>query len=222
MIPSFIPKIVMMNPYELDPAPFNPPSRTSTASLVKLEQGIKEVGGIVVPLIASKDKRLIDGHRRLAVAKKIGLKEVPVIISSLSLQQGWVVANDTSMGVGSRDWVHLHYSGVSLEYIPRSHALKIAQVKELIGEEGFMRLAEAGMATSALDVSRMAVRYITGKSGRDAIDNRLLSKTLVWIIQHNQQAATRAAITSQISPRVLQWAIENDEPISKTRRVSHE
>ncbi len=51
-----------------------------------LESSIK-THGILLPLLLSEEKRIVDGVRRFGIAKKLGMKDVPVLICSGKMVQ---------------------------------------------------------------------------------------------------------------------------------------
>ncbi len=70
----------------LAPDPANP-RRISEAELEALTRSIREFG-LVDPIIARKaDNTLIGGHQRLLAARRLGLKEVPVIYLDISKEK---------------------------------------------------------------------------------------------------------------------------------------
>jgi ParB-like chromosome segregation protein Spo0J len=71
---------------ELRPDPGNP-RRISDDELESLTRSIREFG-LVDPIIARReDKTVIGGHQRLIAARRLGLKEVPVVFLDLSPEQ---------------------------------------------------------------------------------------------------------------------------------------
>ena len=71
---------------DLRPNPANP-RRISDEELEALTRSIREFG-LIDPIIAKKeDKTVIDGHQRLLAARKLGLKQVPVVLVDLSDEQ---------------------------------------------------------------------------------------------------------------------------------------
>jgi len=71
---------------DLTPDPANP-RRIPDAELEALTRSIREFG-LVDPIIArAKDKTVIGGHQRLLAARRLGLKEVPVIFLDLSKEK---------------------------------------------------------------------------------------------------------------------------------------
>ena len=71
---------------DLRPDPANP-RRISDEELESLTRSIREFG-LIDPIIARReDKVVIGGHQRLLAARKIGLKQVPVVLVNLSEEQ---------------------------------------------------------------------------------------------------------------------------------------
>src|SRR4051794_34163023 len=59
-------------------SPFNPPHRTKRIADLIRSMGMVEM---IFPIMVSKDYVVIDGHRRVAAAKRLGWKTVPAVIS---------------------------------------------------------------------------------------------------------------------------------------------
>jgi DNA modification methylase len=71
---------------ELRPDPANP-RRISDQELESLTRSIRQFG-LVDPIIARReDKTVIGGHQRLVAARRLGLKQVPVVFLDLSPEQ---------------------------------------------------------------------------------------------------------------------------------------
>src|ERR687891_68167 len=71
---------------ELRPDPANP-RRISDQELESLTRSIREFG-FVQPVVARReDKTVIGGHQRLIAARRLGLKQVPVVFLDLSSEQ---------------------------------------------------------------------------------------------------------------------------------------
>ncbi len=71
---------------DLHPDPANP-RRISDEELESLTRSIREFG-LIDPIIARReDKVVIGGHQRLLAARKIGLKQVPVVLVDLPEEQ---------------------------------------------------------------------------------------------------------------------------------------
>ena len=75
---------------DLRPDPANP-RRISDEELESLTRSIREFG-LIDPIIARReDKVVIGGHQRLIAARKLGLKQVPVVLVDISEEQAHVL-----------------------------------------------------------------------------------------------------------------------------------
>jgi len=71
---------------DLRPDPANP-RRISDEELESLTRSIREFG-LIDPIIARReDNTVIGGHQRLLAARKLGIKQVPVVLVDLSAEQ---------------------------------------------------------------------------------------------------------------------------------------
>lgn len=71
---------------DLRPDPANP-RRISDEELESLTRPIREFG-LIDPIIARReDNTVIGGHQRLLAARKLGIKQVPVVLVDLSAEQ---------------------------------------------------------------------------------------------------------------------------------------
>lgn len=87
-------RIVRVNPKEILANPEQPRQSFNEVSIDELVESIREYG-IIQPLIATrKDGKyeLIAGERRLRAAKKLGFKEVPVIVRDADQQEKLEIA----------------------------------------------------------------------------------------------------------------------------------
>lgn len=210
MKPKFYPQIKMMDPAELIPAGFNPAGRTDIKTLQPLIDAITRLGGVVVPIIISRDKRIGDGHRRVAAAIHLGLSEIPVIELPISLQEVWSLANLSARRIDGRQWVESHYLGLSIEHLPNSNRRELAQIKNLIGDDGIRLLVEKGMTSSVVGLARKLSKYIDPKPTKS-----LIGQCLLWLIEHNQQYPARKAMESEMEPAIVRYAIVNGQRLGK-------
>ena len=213
---TFVPKVIMCPVGQLKPAPFNPTRRTDDEKRMKqLEESIIEAGGIIMPIIASNDYCVIDGHRRLQAAKNLGYAEVPVILSPLSLQVGWRVLNAYSMNVVSGDWVKAHFLGMSIENIPPVERRRISEIKRLIGDDGFALMAERGASSGVLDESKRIARYIEERGACQSPSDDMTRTVMLWMIRLHQQFPARVAVRSGMNRKLLRYSVENNLELAR-------
>ena len=71
---------------ELKPDPANP-RRISDEELESLTRSIREFGLVEPVVVRKEDHVVIGGHQRLLAARRLGLKQVPVVLVDLSQEQ---------------------------------------------------------------------------------------------------------------------------------------
>lgn len=213
----FVPKIIMVPVGIIQAAPFNPKNRTEeNKRLALLKESIVRLGGIVYPLVISNDNRLIDGHRRLACARSIGMKEVPCIVLPLELQQAFVELNNTQMPITGGDWTEIVYHGVSIDNLFPTHRKALREIYDFAGDEGIAAMATSGKPFSPKIVHtvRSIQKYIQDDSDETA------RSILMWLIKHNMQTPTRKAMESKIDRKELERAIRLDKKIINPYRMA--
>lgn len=87
-------RILKIEPEKIKVNPMQPRRQFSDFNMDELEESIKEYG-IIQPLIVTKNNdgyELIAGERRLRAARKIGLKNVPIIVRNAKAQEKLEIA----------------------------------------------------------------------------------------------------------------------------------
>ncbi len=205
----------MVTVSEIIAAPFNPTDRTEEKALEELEARVRELDGIYQPLLISKDMRLIDGHRRLEVAKRLKYKEVPCLITSLGLQAGWAGMNVSSMPIKGRQYVYAVAHGLDEAYLPQDQRRKVKRLRELTGER-FIEIADAGLSTTVLDIV-YRIGAITGDKS-----DEWMRRVLFWVVRHKMQNPARKAIEQAIKidaiptvSDILRRAVNRNVPLTE-------
>ena len=110
-----------------------PSDRTSDNALRGLFNSIKSEG-ILVPLLVAGDMTVLDGHRRLASARKLGMQSVPCIIAANCnhSESFFVKANAHTRTLKTKFYLSAYLSGVTND-IPQ----KILKVMfDVVGKYG--------------------------------------------------------------------------------------
>lgn len=98
-------------------------ARLPAADTTGLREDVRQ-RGVLLPLLVTRDGLVLDGHRRLAVARELGFERVPVIHLDLNGTAGWQRAVAMAVNLHRR---HLNEAqrvalGTSLERIEREAA----------------------------------------------------------------------------------------------------
>jgi len=201
-----MPEFTTLNPTQITVANFNPARRVNRNSLSGLMISIQQ-HGILEPLALTWNRVLADGHRRLACAKLLGLKEIPVAIHKelvLDAPALWVVLNAESMSLTPAQWLDAVSHGLPLSTVgfPESLRKRITRLVELLGDDAVGDLVENGRSPNILDTAERVVKYCDRKG-----DEEFLRQTLLWLILVGNSFSVRAALTEEIPSDLLEEAI---------------
>jgi hypothetical protein len=185
------------------------PIKRSTISDSRLEAWIRQKG-ILQPLSVvhqNGEWLCIDGNRRLRIARRLGMKTVPVQEIVGTPEEIAVILNTTSErwdGQSLGQFVAMFPDALAV--VPENTRRRIEHVRDIMGA-GFAEYVEHNSLTF-LHVAMRVARYL-GK----ADDRRFIKKAAYWVAKHRMTLRVPAAIIMGISTRVLNKVIENDEPI---------
>ena len=188
-------------------AEFNPPSRTET-DLRYLKESIERYGfWSFRPIICTEDYVIADGHRRVTIAKSLGITEVPVMcVKNVTLSELWAQLNVSQ--VISPGQVMEAYS-LGLSVLPSKQKNNIALLESVIGIEGIKRLVKSGKVSPAIyGVASRIVNYC-GRKG----DVDFLGKTIFWMVDLQMQSVARQAIMNGSPSEIVEKAIEEKRPL---------
>ena len=174
---------------------------------MKLRREIEEAGRIIVPLIISSDNVLADGHRRLAIAKMLGLETVPVIRDTLTTSALWSTLNAASRPVDAGTWMEAVHDGLPLENVPELQQRLISDLIRIVGKRTFETLSEKHRSPHILKQARWVGRHCGDLS------DKFLRTVILWFESCGMQLRARKAIDADCPPEVLLAAIKENRPI---------
>lgn len=209
-----MPQFTTLGVEEVIIANFNPARRVNRSSLTGLLVSIQH-HGILEPLALTWNKVLADGHRRLACAKLLDMKEVPVAIHNelmLDAPALWVVLNAESMSLTPTQWLDAVSHGLPLSTpgFPESLRKRIEKIKSLLGDDSIRDLVEAGRSPNIIDTAERVMRYCDRRD-----DNEFLRQTLLWLILVGNSFSVRAALAEEIPSDLLEEAITRGSPLHR-------
>lgn len=187
----------------ITPARYNPKGRSEQIN--QLVKSIKEYG-IIMPLIIDSEKNLIDGHRRLASAKKLKMDKVPVIQmdSKLTKDKAYEIINSTSKKISNHDLIFIFCNGGS---IPKRAEKLINQLEEIVGTKALKKLGEKGATYTVLKYAWTVRKYCGEKS------DLFLKKVIFWLIDNKMIYAVRRAMEANVRKDVILNAIATGRPL---------
>jgi hypothetical protein len=193
-------QIVMMDVDKIRFAPFNPPTRLSKHALGALMADIK-VNGVELPVVVRMNGELIDGHRRVACARALGIKQVPVIVKdSAGL---YTRLNKGRKPVGGSEWLYVYMHGGE---VPEEDVLPhIKQIERLVGQAGLRELSELGCSHEIITETRRLSKYCY-----DAHIDEFMAQAMMWMARKKMQMAVRIAQQEGAPPDEIITAIDSD------------
>ncbi len=194
---------------DLKPAAFNPVTRTSDVALRSLLKSIKD-HGILQPLLVSEKGEIIDGHRRYACAKMLGLKSVPVVVSNheqaMSVAEKFETVNTHMKKLGPRDMIFVYCNGGA---VPKYVEDKILQLEALIGADRLDEISTQDISWRVIDNATRVASYC-----RASRDEKFKKKVCNWLIDHHMSWRANRAIEDGIPVKELKTAVEKNKPLS--------
>lgn len=172
-------QVKMVRIGRLSPAPFDPEIRRDDKYTKNLVQSMKEYGfWLDKPITITKDYVIADGHRRWTVAKKLGIREVPCIVTHLDIETAWAQGMATTRPISAKEVFQAYSKG--LREIPNNATGgTIKSIKNKYGEDLILYLAEHGLSTSPVMYAERTCSYIGWEK---SVEN--IRKVVLWIVEH--------------------------------------
>lgn len=190
-------------------AEWNPIARTGDAALRDLLEKMRREGYLEEhPVIIGSDGVLGDGHRRLACAKLLGLKRIPVIYSRRTSRQIYL-DNATQRKQGARDWGSAWAQG--LTDLPQPHSVRVKVLVEAVGEERAREICLSGASPEIAVISKNVANYIE-KGGQTPPET---GEIVEWMLRHGQRRPCLEAMRDGVLPQSLIAAIREDRRLRK-------
>jgi hypothetical protein len=188
----------------------NPASRTSKRALRVLAESICNLDGIVVPLIVRSDYTLLDGHRRLAAAKELGMTEVPCLIND---DITYVALNETARKMSTLEWASVARNGGE---VPPRIQKQLDRIVEWCGPNMLNVMAEMGMSPNVIKEAAAVATYVSV----DPTSKPHMAMILRWLVLGRRSSAVHRAMLDRIPPNTLWKAITQDKDLRANWRSS--
>lgn len=198
---------------ELKFQPYNPPSRTEERHLGWLVESIQTVG-LLVPIIVKKIENkyvLVDGHRRVAAFKMVGLDLIPAILDRSDTPVETLYA-EINKNMKSHSGVEELAVWMVCESAVTIRAQKrFERFQDTFGRSIMNKIYHGRMSLVYLQWALRVRTYL----GSDPEDKKYIQKIARWIINHKAQSAVRLYIAADESPKLLQKLIEQNKPLQR-------
>lgn len=147
-------KILLIPVDTIIATPYNPKSRTKEgATLRKLTESVRK-HGVIMPILITADRDLVDGNRRLSAAKMAGAKFVECIILPPNIDKDEIFkdVNTTAEKIGGKGW--LESCRLGFKNAPIDVMLKYQELSNLVGVYGVDLLIEKKIGLNILDLCK--------------------------------------------------------------------
>lgn len=153
-------KILMVPIESIRHTPYNPPSRTKDGKQLQSLMATIKKHGLVYPILISSDRDVIDGNRRLAACRLIGLESVECIVSPVDKDDLYSDVNGESLKIQGAGWLHVARHGGKP---PRKEAEMYRELVGLVGTYGVDTLIQSGIGLGVLPMAKMVCALGTVK-----------------------------------------------------------
>ena len=190
--------------------PKNPVIRTDTTHLgfKSLVSNIRK-NGLLTPIIVSSNGTVIDGNRRLAALKIIGVKEAPVVVhnstSNKHFDDLFVSCNEDTMQISACQELERYLNGAKIK---ATTLVAIEKVREIGGIRVLRQIVNVGKSPITFSIAVGMIRAYTGRS-----DKVFLRKALKWMLTVGSAYRLKASIADYIPVSRLIKAIETGTPL---------
>jgi ParB-like chromosome segregation protein Spo0J len=198
---------------ELKLADYNPESRIEQSKLKSLKESVEKYG-MLIPVAIKKNGEVIDGHRRVAVAKEMEWDSVPVLIinTEASTSELYSAVNTTARRMNGNEqlYVWLRKPDAISESQQRWHD----KANEELGRDMLIKIARAGFSITMYRWAKEIQSYIGDQ--RPAF----LRKIVNWLLKHRNTRVAHSLIVLKQPPEIILKAIRDDRPIGAKYSVA--
>lgn len=192
---------------QLKSASYNPKIRTEKNALKSLCKSIKE-HGILCPLLITPKMEVIDGHRRLAVARLLKIATIPTVITATKINkdEAYEAINTTGKKMGPNEMIFVYINGGT---VPLNSKKKIIRLGNILGEANLKKLGNSYISIAILSQGDKVGRYCKDTS------DEFIKAFILWVIKHKMTYQVRRAMEDGMSYTTLKNNILSDKPLTK-------
>lgn len=183
-------------------APWNPPNRLEERKLEKLAESISDIG-LVYPVAIDENNQLVDGHRRLAVAKGMRWDAIPAIVITSEFAHSYGSLNDSQQRMSGNDLIGIYLSNP--DALIKKQKRKIERIEEVCGKPCLQLLLKCGLTAGTFDIAMRVVRYTEA-----AVEP---ANALRWLIRHGLGGTMRHLLDAGIPKKTIVMAVQEDKPL---------
>jgi hypothetical protein len=146
-------KILIVPVHTIRHTPYNPASRTKeTPKLIQMIKAIQKYG-LAYPILITADRDVIDGNRRLAAFRALGLKTIECIVSPMERDEAFTMVNTTQLPINGKGWLEVGMGG---GFMPPKERAAYDELYSLVGAYGIKLLIDQRFGLALLPLCKAA------------------------------------------------------------------
>lgn len=192
---------------DLRPSPHNPKRRTARENIKDLVLSIGRVGRALYPIVVSGEGVIIDGHRRAAAYRELGIDTIPAFIEKGDADAIYAEMNSTGRKMSGSEAMEVWLSNPKA--VTHWQSQRFDRVEAMLGRRRMERFAKAGASLTLYNTAVSLADYC-------GLDVTPASVTLFadWLFKHRVTALARHMMAVRYDPRVIHRAVERDKPLA--------
>ena len=144
-------KILLVPVNTLKHTPYNPPSRTKEGvKLKKLIDSVKRYGQ-AYPILITQDRDVIDGNRRLAASRTLGIEFIECIVCDFDKDEAFSTVNTNAVPLGGKGWLSVARGG---GWLPKKERSEYDELHALVGSYGIDLLISQNQGLNVLSLCK--------------------------------------------------------------------
>lgn len=216
-------KITYVSTDKIIVAKFNPAERSEDKNISDIVSTMRRDGfWPYFPLICASGYRLADGHRRLAAAKKVGIKYVPVVIvTGKTVDQIWLETSDTKRTLSGKEIMKATAEGLdysTFRPVGTKSYTKYQRMDflKMLGDDVFDYCGKNGMSP----MIAVAIKKFSEYIGDESLD--FMRKVFFWMVETESQRAAIDSIKDQADVNILKRIVLSGEPLRRRYQLPTE
>jgi len=205
-----------VNIESLKEADFNPFRRTTDQNTKGLVANMAKNGfRAIYPIVIGNDGIVGDGHRRLAAAKILGLKEVPVVIDpDLTSAEIYMLQLDILKQTG-KDLFDAIARGMPTSVLPAKQQKQLRRIADVAGEDAINYMIDRKLSPSSIQWVELAIKYINRHADDINTDHAFGFKVLKWMFEYNETLGIQSFVRDGKDVNSLLWSINYNKPLRR-------
>jgi hypothetical protein len=199
-------KLTQASVNDLHGTAYNPEARTNNRKLRNLSKSMATYGSLV-PIIITEDNRIIDGHRRVACAKSLGIETLnALVISDVNPDMFFIETNTTQKPMSKKERFQAKRGGGEVSLADTRLYNKLS---EIYTEKDLDLFATEDKTPDSLyNFSTQLLRY----AGLP-LETEPIRRVSIWMATFAAQYPTRRAISWGVDPDIIMSYVEQNKPL---------